>query len=124
MKGAFSTSWKSSTQPRKQRKYLFNVPMHTRAKLLSVHLSPQLREKHNTRSVPVRKGDKVRVLRGTHKGKEGKVERVDTKNYKVYVQRVEHFKREGGNSPYPLSPSNLMITELDKEKRRFKENKK
>jgi len=93
--------------------------MHSRAKLLSVHLSKPLRERHKTRSITVRVGDKVQVLRGTHKGKEGVVERVDTKNYKVYVAKVEHVKREGGTSPYPLSPSNLLLTELHKDKRRF-----
>jgi len=120
MKNMFSTIWKSSTQPRKQRKYRFNLPMHTRRKLLTVHLSKALREKHGTRALAVRAGDKVRVLRGTHKGKEGKVKSTDLKKLKVIVEKVEHPKREGGAAPYPLSPSNLMITELTAEKRRFK----
>lgn len=119
MKTKFSTTWKSSIQPRKQRKYMFNIPMHSRVKLLSVHLSKPLREKLKTRSTNARVGDKVRVLRGTHKGKEGVIERVDTKNYKVYVAKVEHVKREGGAAPYPLSPSNLLLIELHKDKRRF-----
>lgn len=124
MKAFWSSAWKRSTQPRKQRKYRFNIPMHLRSKLLSVHLSPQLREKHNTRAVGVRVGDKVRVMRGTHKGKEGTVERVDAKNYQVYVMKVEHAKKEGGSASYPLSPSNLMLIELKNEKRRFKSNEK
>lgn len=128
MKGAFSTAWKSSTQRRKQRKYAHNIPMHGRTKFLNAHLSESLRQKHGVRAVGLRVGDKVRVMRGTHKGKEGKIERVDTKNYKVFVQKIEHVKREGGNSPYPLAPSNLLVVDLQNEKRRFAatkaENKK
>ncbi len=122
MKKLFSTLWKASTQPRKQRKYHFNLPMHSRRKLLSVHLSKALREKHGTRSLAVRVGDKVRVLRGTHKGKEGAVKSVDSKRIKVIVEKVEHPKKEGGAAPYPLSPSNLMITEIKSDKRRIKKN--
>lgn len=120
MKNAFSTAWKSSSQPRKQRKYLFNLPMHLQKKVLSAHLSKELRTKHETRSARIRVGDKVRVMRGTHKGKEGKVERIDVRNNKVFVMKVEHLKKEGGRTPYPLSPSNLTITELVNDKRRFK----
>ena len=121
MKKVFSTMWKASTQRRKQRKYLYNLPLHTKRKQLSVHLSKPLREKHGVRAVPVRVDDKVRVLRGSHKGKEGKVKSINLKNLKITVEKIEHPKREGGASPYPLSPSNLMITELKSEKRRFKD---
>ncbi|MBR9702467.1 50S ribosomal protein L24 [Candidatus Woesearchaeota archaeon] len=122
MKNAFSTAWKSSVQPRKQRKYLFNLPMHLQNKVISAPLSKELREKHGTRATRIRLGDKVRVMRGTHKGKEGKVELVDLRNNKVFVMKVEHLKKEGGRSPYPLSPSNLMITELVSDKRRLKKS--
>ncbi len=122
MKSIFSASWKSSASPRKQRKYRFNIPMHSRKEQLAVHLSKTLREKHKTRSLSVRTGDKVRVLRGTHKGKEGAVESIDAKNYRVYVAKVEHVRKEGGNSPYPLQPSNLMIVDLAKDKKRLKED--
>lgn len=121
MKQVHSTKWKSSTQPRKQRKYIYNAPSHLAGKQLHAHLSKELREKHKTRSVRVRVGDKVKVLRGTHKGKEGKVELVDTKNCRIYVAKVEMTKLQGGAAKYPLRPSNCMITELVAEKRRFKE---
>ena len=123
MKSSFSKTWKRSVQPRKQRKYAYNLPMHSRRALLSVHLSPQLREKHNQRSLPVRVGDKVRVLRGTHKGKEGKVEIVDMHEVKVFVAKIDTPKEGGASSPYPLTPSNLMLIELKNDKRRLNNTK-
>ena len=54
MKKKFSASWKTSTQPRKQRKYRHNAPMHLRQKLVSVHLSKDLRKNYGKRSIPVR----------------------------------------------------------------------
>ncbi len=123
MKQAHSTKWKSSTQPRKQRKYVHNLPEHLIGSQLSVHLSKELQQKYKTRAVRVRTGDKVKVMRGSHKGKEGKVEGVDTTNYRVHVAKVEVAKKQGGTSKYPLRPSNLMIVDLISDKRRFKNAK-
>ncbi|MBR9692386.1 50S ribosomal protein L24, partial [Candidatus Woesearchaeota archaeon] len=120
MKQVHSTKWKSSTQPRKQRKYVHNLPDHLIGTQLQVHLSKPLREKHGVRATRVRVGDKVKVLRGTHKGKEGKVERVDTMNRRVIVAKIEVDKKQGGSAPYPLQPSNLTIIEATSDKRRFK----
>ena len=50
MKRKFSKSWKSSKQPRKQRKYSANAPLHLKRKLLSVNLSKELRKKYGKRS--------------------------------------------------------------------------
>jgi large subunit ribosomal protein L24 len=125
MKQAFSTKWKASIQPRKQRKYVANAPLHTQGTFLHVHLSKALRDKHKTRVLRVRKGDKVKVLRGGNRGAEQKVDRVDTKNGRVFLQKMERAKKEGGVIPIPFSPSNLMITELDTtDKRRLKKANK
>lgn len=123
MRQAHSTKWKASVQPRKQRKYVHNLCYHGQSSQLSVHLSPELREKHKMRALRVRKGDKVRVLRGTHKGKEGTVDHVDVRNARLNVSKVEHPKREGGAAPYPLRPSNCMITQLVDDKRRLEVKK-
>lgn len=122
MKKTFSKHWKASKQPRKQRKYLKNLPLHLRGKQLHAHLSKELREKYKTRSVRIVKGDKVKVLRGKFKGKQGAVTRVDTKNYKVYVSGVEFKKVDGSIAQQPLHASNLMVVELNLQdaKRRLK----
>lgn len=122
VKNIFSKSWKKSTQPRKQRKYSYNAPLHIKKRKLHVHLSPELRKKYGLRNFLVRKGDKVRVLRGQYCKKEGKVERVSVKQTKVYITGIELVKKEGTKSTLPLNPSNLMIIDLnvDDHKRKAK----
>ena len=126
MRKKFSTKWNSSTQPRKQRKYRFNAPLHVKHKFMAAHLSKELRAKYKTRSMPVAKGDKVKVLVGQYKGRENKIERVDLKNTKVYITGVDRTKRDGSKSMYPIHPSNILITELkldDKKRKQALERK-
>ena len=113
MNSKFSNSWKSSVQPRKQRKFVANAPLHTRKSQLSVHLSEELRKKYGKRSCLVRKGDRVKILRGNYKGKEGRVEKVSYKDYFVNVAGATYPKPDGNTSFYPIDPSNLIIVELD-----------
>jgi len=124
MKQKFSKSWKSSKQPRKQRKYLANAPIHIKRKILSVNLSKDLRKKHERRNIVVRKGDKVKIMRGKFKGKQGKVLDVKTKLNAVYVEGIQIKKRDGSKANVRLQPSNLQITELNlDDKRRIKAKK-
>jgi large subunit ribosomal protein L24 len=116
----FSKHWISSKKPNKQRKYRFNAPLHIRGDFMNVHLSKDLRSKQGTRAVRVRTGDKVRVMRGQFKGQEGKVEEVNMKTLKVYVEKVSHTKRDGTKARYPIQPSNLLLVELfSDDKKRF-----
>jgi large subunit ribosomal protein L24 len=115
----FSRTWKASRKGRKQRKYIFNAPLHLRQKMLSVHLSKQLREKYGKRSIPVKKGDKVKVMCGNFRGKEGNVEKVNMRKRLVQVNGVEVIKKDGSKQPVMMQPSNLMITVLEiKDKKR------
>ena len=113
MKQKFSTSWNSSKQPRKQRKYLANAPLHIKRKMLSVNLSKELRVKHGKRNVPVVKGDKVKIMRGKFKKKQGKVVEVKTKMMKIYVEGIQVKKQEGSKVNVPMRASNLQIVELN-----------
>lgn len=79
---------------------------------MSAHLSPQLREKYNRRSFPVRVGDTVKILRGEYKGVEGKVTGVNRKRQFVYVENVTMKKADGTTKPRPIHVSNIMITQL------------
>ncbi|KAI3813467.1 hypothetical protein L1987_18192 [Smallanthus sonchifolius] len=58
---------------RKCRKAHFTAPSSVRRVLMSAPLSTDLRTKYNARSIPVRKDDEVQVVRGTYKGREGKL---------------------------------------------------
>jgi len=110
-----------SKKPRKQRKFLYQAPLHLRRKMLAAHLSKELREKYKTRSLPVRKGDEVEVMRGEYKGRKGKIIRVDTKKYKVYVEGITRKRTDGTERLVPIHPSNLKIINLNLEdKRRVK----
>jgi large subunit ribosomal protein L24 len=102
-----------SKKPRKQRKFLYNAPLHLRRKMISSHLSKELRQQYKNRSLPLRKGDEVKVMRGEFKGVVGKVVRIDTKKYKVYVDTVKKKRSIGTEYLVPLSPSNLMIVKLN-----------
>ena len=102
-----------SKQPRKQRKALYNAPAHARRKHLSASLSKDLREKIGTRSLPVKAGDKVRIVRGDFAGHEGEVQSVDYGSYKVTVEEVTLSKPDGTFSFLPVDPSNLVIIDAD-----------
>ena len=110
-----------SIQPRKQRKARYTAPAHARGKYLSVSLSKDLREKVGTKSLPIRSGDKVRVVRGDFKGHEGEVLSVDYTSYKVTIEEVTLSKPDGTAVFLPVDPSNLMIIDANtKDDRRIK----
>lgn len=125
MEKQFSKKWKSSKQPRKQRKYSYNAPLHIKRKFFGAHLSKELRQKYGIRSISLRKEDKVKVMRGSFKGKTGKIDRVNSKNIKVYITGIERIKKDGTKVLIPIHPSNLMITELNlDDKKRLKKKSK
>ncbi|MFT4343178.1 MAG: 50S ribosomal protein L24 [Candidatus Woesearchaeota archaeon] len=124
MKQSFVQTWKSSTQPRKQRKYRYNAPLHTAGTFLNVHLSPELRKKYGMRSLRVRKGDTVKVVRGQHKGKSGKVDRVSTAYSRVYVSGIDLVRKDGTKTLIPLNPTNLsLISVVTTDKKRIPQKK-
>jgi len=92
---------------------MYQAPQHVRRKFVSAHLSPELRQRYMIRSLPLRKGDTVRILRGAYAGMEGKVRSVDLKNFRVTIDGVTREKADGTTVYVPIHPSNLMITKLD-----------
>jgi large subunit ribosomal protein L24 len=112
MKTQFSPTWVSSTQPRKQRKYRYEAPAHRRHSFLNAHLSKDLRKKHGFRSVPVRKGDEVSVMRGNFAGQKGKILSVDYTNAHVVVENITRKKADGSKVAVRLDPSNLLLLSL------------
>ncbi len=109
----FSSSWKSSKKAKKQRKYRYNAPLHIKQKFIHAHLSKELRKKYKTRSLSLKKGDKIKVLRGQFKKHIGNVERINLRKTKAYVSGIEITKKDGSKTTYPIDPSNLIITELN-----------
>lgn len=120
MKQTFSNSWKSSKQIRKQRKYRANAPLHILSKMMSSHLNKILRKKYNTRSITVRNGDEVKVMKGKFKGKTGKVTKVDIKKQRVTIDGLQNKKKDGTKINAYFDASNLQIESLKDDRRRFK----
>jgi large subunit ribosomal protein L24 len=118
---------KAVTKPTKQRKMLFQAPDHIRYKLFAAPVSPELRKSHGVKTIPVRSGDTVRIMRGDHKGFEGKITSVDRKKYRIYVEGLTREKVDGTTTFVPIHPSKVMITRLnldDKWRRKILERKK
>lgn len=107
----WSNMWVASKQPRKQRKFRHNAPLHVRHKFVSAHLSEVLRRRFGKRSLPLRKGDEVKVMRGRDRGFKGKVERIDLKKSKVYIEGLNVKKVDGSEVLKPVEPSNLLIVD-------------
>lgn len=78
-----------------------------------------------TRSIPVRKDDEVRIVRGKYKGREGKVTQVYRKKWVIHVDRVQRDKSNGSSVPIGVHPSNVVVTslKLDKDRRAILERK-
>lgn len=110
-----------SKKPGKQRKKIMNAPMHKRQKMMSALLEKDLRNDLNRRSLPLRSGDKVKVMRGDFKDAEDKVRNVDLDSLKVTLEDLKEEKVDGTEVRPKIDPSNLMIVEPDlSDKRREK----
>lgn len=70
------------------------------------------------RSIPVRKDDEVRIVRGKHAGRDGKVTQVYRKKWVIHVDRVQRDKVNGASAPIGIHPSNVVITTLKLDKDR------
>uniref|UniRef100_A0A7C2SK52 Large ribosomal subunit protein uL24 n=1 Tax=Archaeoglobus fulgidus TaxID=2234 RepID=A0A7C2SK52_ARCFL len=104
-----------SKQPRKQRRWLYRtIKLHERHKLLHATLSEELRKKYGKRAIRVRKGDKVRIMRGQFAGHEGRVIEVDMKRCRIKVDGATVTKADGTEVAVPIHPSNVMIIDLGK----------
>ncbi len=113
MKREFSTAWLASSQVRKQRKYRYNAPLHTKHKFLSAHLSKDLKSKYGKRSVPVRKGDEVLVMRGSFKKKKGKVSEINLKRSRVAIEGLQRQKKDGTKVNVYFNPSKILIQTMN-----------
>ncbi len=106
----------SSIQPRKQRKARYNAPLHLRQKQVAAHLSKQLREQKKKRSLPLHKGDTVKIMRGRFRGRTGKVVEVSVTERYAHVEGVVMKKQSGKEVLAKIQPSTLLITELGERK--------
>jgi large subunit ribosomal protein L24 len=80
---------------------------------MTVPLSRELRSRFRRRSLPVRKGDTVRVLSGSFVGREERVAKIDRRSYSVTLDNVTLKTVEEKLKALPLRPAHLVITRLN-----------
>jgi large subunit ribosomal protein L24 len=104
-----------SIQPRRQRKAVFTADHQERRRRMAVPLSQELRTRYGRRSLPVRKGDTVRVLAGSYStvGEERRVARVDREHYRLTLDNVTTKTADAKLKPLPIRPSHLVLTKLN-----------
>ncbi len=91
-----------------------------RQKYLHARLEKKLADKYKLRSIQIRKGDTIKVLRGDFRDREGKVAKVNLKDETIEVDGVTVHKADGSEVSRPIHPSNVIVTKLEvKDKRRM-----
>ena len=110
----------SSKQPRKQRLARYTAPYHRRHREMAAPIDRGLRERQMARgfmyprSMSVRKGDRVMIVRGEGKSKSAtRIAKVDRKGRKIYVENFTYFKSDGTELQRPIDASNVVIINPD-----------
>jgi large subunit ribosomal protein L24 len=99
---------------RRERRKIYSGELHRKRAFLRVHVSKELKKglKEKKRSVLVNKGDTVAVMRGAHRGKSAKVQRVSHAKGVVYLEGISMRNARGVENMVPFQPSNLKLTAL------------
>jgi len=103
----------SPHSPRRQRRALYTSHTAERRRTMSVALSRELRGRFHRRSLPVRKGDTVRVLSGSFVGREERVAKVDRRGLSVTLDNVTLKAADEKLKPLALRTSHLVLTRLN-----------
>ncbi len=117
-----------SSKPGKQRKSQANAPLHVKRKRIRARLlldKPDARLA-GIRSVTIRVGDTVRIVRGDHAhggkrvgGKRkadpvnGKVINVDSNSGRIFIEGVTITKSDNREEALPVHSSNVVVVKLD-----------
>ncbi len=92
---------------------LYNAPLHKKRKWISSHLAENLLLKYDRRSLPVVKGDTVKVMRGNYRGHEDKISKVNVRDQTVEIEGVTITTAKGTKIAKPIHASTLLITKLN-----------
>ncbi|KAH0903007.1 hypothetical protein HID58_042510 [Brassica napus] len=97
---------------RKNRKAHFTASSSERRVIMSSPLSTDLRQKYN-------------IVRGTYKGREGKVVQVYRRKWVIHIERITREKVNGTTVNVGVQPSKVVITKLrlDKDRKSLLERK-
>ncbi len=76
-------------------------------------LSKELRHKYKRRSIRIRVGDIIKIMRGEYKGVDGKVSKVLLKKYSIFIEGVKREKSKGEKIDVHIHPSDVMVTNVN-----------
>mgnify|MGYP006285212617 CR=1 FL=1 len=99
--------------PRKARKRTKTARNAVLKRMVSAHLSESLRKKFSTRSLGVKVGDSVKILRGKFKNERGKVEAINYTAQKLFIEGIETQKADGTKAKVGVHSSNVLLTDVD-----------
>lgn len=81
-------------------------------------LNKELEEELDKRSISIRTGDEVKVMKGDFKGEEGEIEEINREEGRVRIRGIEKEKADGSKYSYPIHASNLKVTSLSNKEER------
>ena len=114
----------SSKKPSTTRKLLGTLAAHSRSKKVAAHLNEKLAKEFERRSIPLRKDDTVKIVRGDFKGKTGKILRIDRKIAKIFVEKVIRKKSDVTEFEVAIDPSKVIVLEIQRDdKKRIGKNR-
>ncbi len=104
-----------SSKPRKQRKHRYTAPLHIRKHFMHAHISKDAASKSSVKrkSAQISRGDTVKIMSGSRKGKTGKVSKVDTTKGLIFIDGIARKNAKGRELQIPIRPSAVYITELN-----------
>lgn len=93
---------------------------------MSCALQKDLKSKFSVNSIPIKRDDEVKIMRGSFKGREGKVLSVYRRRWCIYIDKIVKDKVNGQQVQIPIDPSNCVITKIkmDKDRKELLERKK
>ena len=102
-------------------KFYYEGYVHRKAKNLAGHLNEKLAKELGRRSLPIKKGDTVKIMRGAFAGKEGKIIDTERAGGRVYVEKIVRKKSDGAEVKVAIDASKVLITDIDRtDRKRFK----
>lgn len=86
--------------------------------MMASPLSKELQAQYGIKTLPIRKEDEVKVVRGSKAGSEGKISSVYRLKFSVQVEKLTKEKSNGASVPLNIHPSKVVITKLYLDKQR------
>ncbi len=96
-----------------RNKQIYYATLKTSSKQLSSILSKNLRKKYGKKSVRVKEGDSVKVIRGEFTGVDGKVTDVSAADNGLTIEGVKKEKLKGEKYDVFIHTSNIVVTGLN-----------